>query len=63
MIKSENEVTEMTAKSEMRCNRLLRLSGERGTDSYGICLLMVKRSSAGPRKISRPDAYHRAITD
>jgi len=56
-------VTEMTAKSEMRCNRLLRLSGERGTDSYGICLLMVKRSSAGPRKISRPDAYHRAITD
>ncbi len=26
MIKSENEVTEMTAKSEMVCNRLLSLS-------------------------------------
>ncbi|MBW4756733.1 hypothetical protein [Prevotella histicola] len=53
----------MTAKSEMVCNRLLRLSGERGTDSYKIRLLVVKRSSAGPRKISRLEVCHRTITE
>ena len=53
----------MTAKSEMVCNRLLRLSGERGTDSYGTRLFMVKRSGAGPCKLIPPSIYHRAITD
>ena len=52
----------MTAKSEMVCNRLLRLSGERGTDSYKIRLFVVKRSGADPCKIIRLDAYHRTIT-
>jgi len=56
-------VTEMTAKSKMVCNRLLRLSGERGTDSYKIRLFMVKRSSADPCKIIRSSTYHRTITD
>ena len=53
----------MTAKSKMVCNRLLRLSGERGTDSYKIRLFMVKCSGTDPHKIIRPDAYHRTITD
>ena len=53
----------MTAKSEMVCNRLLRLSGERGTDSYKIRLLVVKRSSSGSCKIIHLDVYHRTITD
>ena len=52
----------MTAKSKMVCNRLLRLSGERGTDSYGIRLFVVKRSGTVPCKLIRLDAYHRTIT-
>ena len=63
MIKGEKGVTEMTAKSEMVCNRLLRLSGERGTDSYKIRLFVAKRSGAGSCKLIRPDAYHRTITN
>ena len=47
----------MTAKSEMVCNRLLRLSGERGTDSYKIRLLVAKLSIADPRKIIRSSRY------
>ncbi|WP_449032259.1 hypothetical protein [Prevotella histicola] len=53
----------MTAKSEMVCNRLLFLGGERATDSYEIRLFMVKCSGTGPRKITRLDIYHRTITD
>jgi len=48
----------MIAKSKMVCNRLLRLSGERGTDSYKIRLFVAKRSSEGPCKIIHPDVYH-----
>ncbi|MBF1411831.1 MAG: hypothetical protein HXN34_07325 [Prevotella histicola] len=39
------------------------LGWKRGADSYGICLLMVKHSSAGPRKISRLEVCHRTITE
>ena len=38
-------VTEMTAKSEMVYNRLLSMAGKGTTDSYGIRLLVVKRSA------------------
>jgi hypothetical protein len=34
MIKGDNGVTEMTAKSEMAYNRVLRLAREKATDSY-----------------------------
>ena len=63
MVKCENGVTEMTAKSEMVCNRLLRLGGEKGTDSYKIRLFVAKCSGTDPRKITRLDIYHRTITD
>ena len=63
MIKGDNGVTEMTAKSEMVCYRLLSLGGERGTDSYKIRLFVAKRSSIGLCKLIRPDVYYRAITD
>ena len=53
----------MTAKSEMVYGRLLLLDGEGATDSYKIRLLVVKRSSAGPRKISRLEVCHRTITE
>jgi len=39
------------------------LGWERATDSYGIHLSMVKRSSAGPCKIIHPDVYHWTITN
>ena len=54
---------EMTAKSEMVCNRLLPSGRKGGTDSYKIRLFVVKLSSAGPCKIIRSSIYHRTITD
>ena len=39
------------------------VEGERETDSYGIRLLVVKRSSAGSCKLIRPSIFHRTITD
>ena len=63
MIKGDNGVTEMTAKSEMRCNRLLRLSGERGTDSYKTRLFVAKLSGADPRKIIHPFIYWKSHTN
>ena len=63
MIKGENRVTEMTAKSGMVYGRLLSSGGKGGTDSYKIWLFMVKCSSADPCKLIRPEVYHRPITD
>ena len=63
MVKSKGRVTEMTAKSKMVYGRLLRLGGERGTDSYKIRLFVVKRFSAGPCKITRIEVCHRTITE
>ena len=63
MIKGDNGVTEMTAKSKMVYGRLLSSGGKGGTDSYKIWLFMVKCSGTDPHKIIRPDAYHRTITD
>ena len=62
MIKGDNGVTEMTAKSKMVYGRLLSLGGERATDSYEIRQFVVKRSGADHHKIIHPDVYHRAIT-
>ena len=63
MVKSKGRVTEMTVKSEIVYGRLLLLDGEGATDSYKIRLFVVKRSSAGPRKISRLEVCHRTITE
>ncbi len=57
MVKSKGRVTEMTAKSKMVYGRLLRLGGERGTDSYKIRLFVAKLSSAGSCKVIRPSRY------
>ena len=63
MIKGDNGVTEMTAKSEMVCYRLLSSGGKGGTDSYKIWLFVAKRSSVGPCKLIRLNIYHHTITD
>jgi len=55
-------VTEMTAKSEMVCYRLLSSGGKGGADSYKIRLFMVKHSSVGSCKLIHSFTYHRAIT-
>ena len=62
MVKCENGVTEMTAKSEIVYGSLLLLDGEGETDSYKTRLFVAKRSGADPCKLIRLDAYHRTIT-
>ena len=57
MIKDDNGVTEMTAKTEMVYGRILSLGGKGGTNSYKIRLFLVKRSGADPCKLIRPSRY------
>ena len=63
MVKCENGVTEMTAKSEMVYGRLLSLSGKGRLIIMGHACLWQNAPVQFHVKLICSDAYHRPITD